>query len=177
MRDLLARARDDIEAGRLWKARDRLPGSLANEPANQEVLTLLGEICFRMGDLPAAGGYWFLTEAAGEDVERARASLRERYPTPRALFTALPMKAPLEAYPETVRTRVEPLLRDPDASWLWSKKLAGLGRKRRGARDVPPPQRGDSVLVGVIGTLVVLPWLVGLATVAVFLVRLLGRAF
>ena len=53
----LERARDDLAAGRPWKARDRLTGVLANTPADQEALELLGEIAFAAGDLPAAGRY------------------------------------------------------------------------------------------------------------------------
>ena len=175
MANLLERARADVAAGRLWKARERLEGSLANDAANQDVLTLLGEISFRMGDLPTAGPFWFLTDAAGHDVAGADAALHERYPTARALFTALPLKAPLNAYPPRVQTRVEALLHDPDAEWLWSKKLAALGRKRRRARDIPA-HTGDNLLVGTLGALAVLPWLVGVATLCVLLVRLVGSS-
>ena len=54
MANLLERARTDVAAGRLWKACERLEGSLANDAANQDVLTLLGEISFRMGG-PSGG--------------------------------------------------------------------------------------------------------------------------
>ena len=47
-----SRIREDIDNGRLWKARDRLQGHLATAPADQVVLDLLGSVWFVMGDLP-----------------------------------------------------------------------------------------------------------------------------
>ena len=64
------RVRADVDAGRLWKARDRLQGCLRAEPANQDVLDMLGAVWFAMGDLPQAGRHWWLTER--EDEQRPR---------------------------------------------------------------------------------------------------------
>lgn len=61
------RVQDDLNAGRLWKARDRLLGARRIDPANQWVLNSLGEIYFKMGDLPAAGGVWFLSSSPKKD--------------------------------------------------------------------------------------------------------------
>ncbi|MDQ4144141.1 MAG: hypothetical protein M3198_10440 [Actinomycetota bacterium] len=102
----LLRARVDVDEGRLWKARDRLTGLLSRDPADQEVLQLLGEVHFAMRDLPAAGRYWFLTERTGPEVEEALGALKARFPTPQSLGTALPVYASLEAFPKTVRQRV-----------------------------------------------------------------------
>jgi hypothetical protein len=74
----IERAREGIASDRFWKARDRLQGALRADPANQEVLGLLGEVLFAMGDLPAAGRYWYLTERSGEDVNSAHAALIEK---------------------------------------------------------------------------------------------------
>ncbi len=73
----LTRATEDFEAGRLWKARDRLQGHRAAAPADQEVLELLGLVHYAMGALPAAGLAWLLTAREGEDVDAARAAPEE----------------------------------------------------------------------------------------------------
>ena len=75
----MERVRTDIKEGRLWKARDRLHGLLQADPSNQEILGQLGEVCFRMGDLPQAGRYWYLTERSGEDVDLAALAFEERF--------------------------------------------------------------------------------------------------
>lgn len=74
---VIERARADIAAGRLWKARDRLLGALVHR-ADDEVLDLLGEVHFAMGDLPAAGALWFVTGRADADADRALPAWRER---------------------------------------------------------------------------------------------------
>lgn len=102
----LRRAKLDIDEGRLWKARDRLGGLLLQRPADQQVLSLLGEVFFRMGDYPAAGRFWFLTERKGSEVDIAMTSLRERYPNSQSLGRAIPVRAPADAFPEGVRNRL-----------------------------------------------------------------------
>jgi hypothetical protein len=77
-RGAVARARDDLAAGRVWKARDRLAGYLADSH-DEEALDLLGEVLHSMGDLPAAGAAWFATNRHGEDVDRAIEAWRERH--------------------------------------------------------------------------------------------------
>jgi hypothetical protein len=131
--NLHERVRADLDAGRAWKARDRLEGALANAPTDQSILETLAKICFELGDLPAAGKYWYLTDATGDDVERALAAFGERHPTPKAVFTALPMKAPPDAYPPHARARLEQLLADATAAWSWSRKLEAVGRPRGAA--------------------------------------------
>ena len=156
---VLDRAGADLAGGRRWKARERLEGALANDPTNQAVLDLLGEICFAMGDLPAAGGYWFLTERSGTDVDAALGAMNERFPTPSALFTALPVKAALDAYPASVRARLERLVDDDVARWMWSKKLRGMSRKARA--DVRAEDTSGGVIVGTIAVAFVGVWLLG----------------
>ncbi|TMD41813.1 MAG: hypothetical protein E6I88_06580 [Chloroflexi bacterium] len=53
------RIQADLASGRLWKARDRLRGVLRSAPSNQWALEQLGDVYFRMGDLPEAGRVWF----------------------------------------------------------------------------------------------------------------------
>ena len=72
------RARADLEAGREWKARERLVGHLAGE-YDAEALELLGEVNYAMRDLPAAGAAWFGTARRGKDVDEAVEAWRERH--------------------------------------------------------------------------------------------------
>lgn len=104
----VSKARQDREAGRLWKARDRLGSLLRLDPADQETLVLLGEVHFEMGDLPNAGRYWFLTEREGPEADAALAALHERYPFP-DLLSQIPARARSEQYPATVQTRLREL--------------------------------------------------------------------
>ena len=72
------RARADLEAGREWKARERLVGHLAAE-YDAEALELLGEVSYAMRDLPAAGAAWFGTTRRGKDVDESVEAWRERH--------------------------------------------------------------------------------------------------
>lgn len=108
---VLERARAEISSGRLWKARDRLTGALRGDPYDQAVLELLGEVYFEMGELPAAGSSWILTERSGEDYELAMSALLERHSSdPVALLRTIPVGCDLERYPLASRERIIPLL-------------------------------------------------------------------
>src|SRR5687767_12161264 len=72
------RARADLDAGREWKARERLVGHLAGD-YDPEALELLGEVNYAMRDLPAAGAAWFGTTRRGKDVDEAVEAWRERH--------------------------------------------------------------------------------------------------
>lgn len=84
------RARADLEAGREWKARERLLEHLAGE-YDAEALELLGEVYYAMRDLPAAGAAWFGTGRRGQDVDDAIEAWRERHDDHFAqMFRSLP---------------------------------------------------------------------------------------
>jgi hypothetical protein len=128
----LERARADVDAGRLWKARDRLQGSLEADPANQDVLALLGEVCFQMRDLPAAGVYWSLTERdLPPDVE---AALNARFGSAQQVLRAMPARPPIERYPERVQDRLRALIAAAgEEGYRWEPKIRKLeGRGERG---------------------------------------------
>ena len=105
------RAREDVEAGRLWKARDRATGLFAARPTDEEVLGLTAEIYFRMGDLPRAATFWYLTEKSGSDVDQALAAMHERYPCAQDVIVALPIRDRIEAFPPPVQDRLHQLQR------------------------------------------------------------------
>lgn len=116
-----ARVREDVAAGRLWKARDRLHGHLIETPADQDLLDMLGAIWFQMGDLPQAGRYWFLTEREDEAAIEARTAFYERFghQAPQVL-RALPRPTRPELYPTTIRERLEDLARGLEPPFVWS---------------------------------------------------------
>lgn len=86
----LTRTMEELEKGRLWKARDRVTGLFSRDPTNPDVLRLAGEVYFRMGDLPRSGAFWFLTDLSGEEVDAAISALGERYPNPGNLLRYCP---------------------------------------------------------------------------------------
>lgn len=89
MGNALDRARADLEAGRAWKARDRLVGLLVHRH-DSEVIDLLASVYFRMEDYPAAGALWF---AIGRDDEQAQLCLqawRERFGDDGARWGSIP---------------------------------------------------------------------------------------
>jgi hypothetical protein len=165
------RAQEDLAAGRAWKARVRLEGALAADPADQRVLELLAEVCFQMQDLPAAGKYWFLTGAIGEDVEAAIKAFDERYPTPRAKLLALPLSAPAEQFPRAARARLGHLLADGDAKDLWSRKKGYLDPRFDFESGV---NRRARLIAAAIAIGALLVFLVGAVTVVVLLLRALA---
>lgn len=107
----LDRIRQELADDRLWKARDRVTGLFAARPSDPEVLKLAGEVYFRMGDLPRAAAFWFLTDHSGPDVDAARAAMDERYPRPTDLATALPIRDRIEVFPPPVQDRLRVIQR------------------------------------------------------------------
>ena len=80
----------------LWKARGRLNGATANDPHNVALLDRLGDVCFAMGDLPAAGRAWRLSGRDDDRAEAALAAFEERAPAPAERLWALGALAPLD---------------------------------------------------------------------------------
>lgn len=121
----LQRARADIETGRLWKARDRLQGYLRHAPADQRALHLLGDVCYRMGDLPLAGRYFYLTDRSGGDVDAAVGAFQEREGSkPVGLIHALGVHGPIEMFPTAVQLRLQGLRAAAKADgWDWQPPL------------------------------------------------------
>jgi hypothetical protein len=142
---VLERARAEIAAGRLWKARDRLAGAIRFDRYDQAVLELLGEVHFLMGDLPEAGRCWFLTECSGFEAEQARNALEERFGRDPALVLEwIPFGGELELYPPVVRLRLEQLI--AQAETRGERLLEARRRGRQRGRDGERGKRG--VLAG-----------------------------
>lgn len=112
---------------RAWKARDRLCGALVGR-CDEAVLDLLGEVCFAMQDLPAAGAAWFGTTREGPDVEAALAAWSERFgrdpdelwrslPWPVREAAAVPRVAELARSVTRAERRRRPRVRRGDPGW------------------------------------------------------------
>jgi hypothetical protein len=153
----LERAQADIEAGRLWKARDRLEGYLATNPHDQEALVFLGDVCTQMSDLPAAGKYLYLTESWGDGA--VKDAFEERYGRSAArMLNALPAKPPLERYPPEVAARLRHLVDETrEGGYLWDRKVVQLGGPPR-----PALVWKERAVVAALALLTVGIWLLGL---------------
>lgn len=172
-----AAIRRDIEAGRLWKARDRLQGHLSELPADQVVLSMLGSVWYAMGDLPQAGRHWWLTERDDGHAVAARAAFEERFGrNARNVLRALPRPAKPEQYPESVRERLESLAMAADADTIGWRPSDGepvddesvdwdlewsRSRRHRFAEIIAGLVVG---VLTVIGAAVVVVWIYGILT-------------
>jgi hypothetical protein len=163
---VIERARIDLAAGEAWRARTRLEGALVHRPADQAILSLLAEVCFSMSDLPAAGRYWFLTDAEGADVEAAFAAMNRRFRGATALWANLPAHpgVRIDDYPEQVRRR--------------------LCELAEAAGSMPPPAAAEpwtapatSWLDRVLLPALVSVWLLGLATLVYLAYRVAAAVF
>lgn len=109
----LQRVHNDMAAGRLWKARDRLLGLVGAYPDSQEILELLGDTYYKMGDWPEAGRYWYLTGRQNEHAQRAFEAYEERCGKGAfEMLRLLPIGAPLDKYPPAAQKRVQELADD-----------------------------------------------------------------
>ena len=157
MLPVLHAARAELVAGRAWKARDRLLGALPAHGADQELLGLLGEVFYAMGDHPQAGRFWALTERDDEAARLARAALEER--TGGLVARQLVVRAPLEAYPPAVADRLRALGVQPR---LPRGSAAQAERQRPVGEPLPA---GARAVVGALVTATLGPWLVGVARI------------
>ncbi len=75
--DVIAEARDHIEAGRAWQARDLLAAHVETTE-DVEAMRMLGHVLHGMGDLPRAGAVWFAAGAKGPEADAAVAAWRQQ---------------------------------------------------------------------------------------------------
>jgi hypothetical protein len=169
---VLDKVSHDLDAGRLWKARDRLSGAIGSRPHDAELLDVLGEVYFRMGDLPAAGKAWLLSGRAGRQTDQALAAYAERTPHAIDRLRQLGARPPLERYPDAAQRHIEALraqARREGHEWAppgtpgeptWSREVTSEGN---------PWYIG--LLIAVLVIVTVVPWLVGVSVAIWLLVR------
>jgi hypothetical protein len=168
------RARDDVSAGELWRARDRLRGVLQNDPANQQALDLLGEVYWQMGDFPQAGRFWCLTERADERAAEAWRAFERSRPELRDRLRSVPARKPVAAYPPAVRDRLAELQAQATRAGVEWEPGEAL-RRPRGPRDPGAGGygwRGEAIAIALLAVVVGV-WVVGFATVLAFLISLI----
>lgn len=159
---VIERSRADIEAGQLWKARERLGSYLRTSPADQPALDLMGQVLYLMRDLPNAARYWQLTDRTGPDVTEAMAAFEQRHRrNPVAAYRALPTKGmALDAYPPSVEERVRGLRA---AAFAVGHRDSVAAHRSAGL--------GSSLLAFVVAAVFVGSFIVGLITIIVFVAK------
>ena len=114
MAGVLERARKDLARGELWRARNRLEGFVGSRGYDRDVLELLGEVCRRMGDVPAAGRFWFFVAVdRPERLAAVETFVRQHGGGPRQIASALPRRlraVKTGRLPYEARLRLEKLL-------------------------------------------------------------------
>ncbi|KRE63393.1 hypothetical protein [Nostocoides sp. Soil756] len=176
--EVVERARELIEQGRTWQARDLLVEHVGSE-RDAPALTLLGHVHHGMGDLPRAGAAWFTTGVRGPEADEAVAAWREQSADDFAvMWRSIP--APFRDEPRPPRLealRARALTSDPDLDKPTSPLLPdGAGPDAVVAQEVPGDEEESSGLDGaqvigwivaalfvvcaVIGAVTVLNWLV-----------------
>ncbi len=169
---LRERVKADLEAGRLWKARDRLAGVLRVDPTNQWALDQLGDVHYRMGDLPEAGRAWFLTARTGPEWDAAEAAFYERYGNrPANLVAALRVRAPIDRFPPAVQERLGLLQRRLKAEGRFWEPRVSVVAPVSAKRSLMSGALGGAVVILLLGAL-----LIGLVSIVGFVIGLLtGR--
>lgn len=156
MNSSLDRARADLEAGRPWKARDRLNGILGDRQ-DAEVLDLLAAVHYEMHDLPAAGAIWFVTGRDDHMAQDAIAAWRERHGNDEARWRSIP--SPIRS-----KARSQHL-----GALEGAAKRASAGRRSRW--DAPSPyaesrwERVESIAFGAVAVWVLVMIGIGMWTV------------
>lgn len=105
------RIEKDVARGDYGLARERLLSHLNSKGYDPELLAQLGELCFKMHDLAAAGKYWLASSASGEEVDAAiKLFVRRCGGIPEHTAAQLPRFIRLKSsggYPASVRERLE----------------------------------------------------------------------
>lgn len=169
------RANADVAAGRAWKARDRLQGARSTMPHDQELLGLLGDVAWAMGDLPAAGAAWWLTDRSGPHVDAAFLALSERAGgDPMQLLRMIKPEPPVTRYPAPAVARVEQLVRNAQPwdryQWLFNEKPA----RAAAHEETWEWSWRDGLADATVSVAMFAPWFIGVGAIAARVLRL-GR--
>ena len=94
----LQHADRELVAGRLWRAKEILQGSIPNAGYDRELFEKLGVVLLKMGDVREAGRYLFLSSQRKPEYQDAINTFLFRFrKNPRALFGSFPRVAKLAA--------------------------------------------------------------------------------
>lgn len=111
---VLARVRQAVEQGQLWRAKEILLGNSRHRGYDPVLFEHLGLVLQQMGDAVEAGKYLFLSGVRKSEYEAAIALFVNRYTRrdPLQLYHALPRPGRLarrDAYPPVVAAHLEQL--------------------------------------------------------------------
>lgn len=104
---ILDKARRELDHGNLWRAKEILQGAIRSESYDVELYEMMGTVLLRMGDLPEAGRFLFLSGVRRDEyLEAIEIFLsRHRRKAPQEFVHVLPRKARLRTvseYPDEV---------------------------------------------------------------------------
>lgn len=131
----LEHADRELVAGRPWRAKEILQGSIPNAGYDLALFEKLGLVLLKMGDLREAGRYLFLSSRREPVYQEAiNAFLFRHRKNPRALYASFPRVAKLYAladYAEPLRGELEQrgfpqILRNRDRNTLLEDKQSWI---------------------------------------------------
>lgn len=99
---ILDKARRELEEGKLWRAKEILQGAVRSEGYDVQLFEMMGTVLLRMGDVPEAGRFLFLSGVrTPEYLEAIEIFLsRHRRKKPEEFFHVLPRRARLKTVSE-----------------------------------------------------------------------------
>ena len=148
MPEVLERARKDLAHHEPWRARARLEGFIGSCGYQRDVVELLGAVCWQMGDVPAAGRYWFFTPLDRDEKRVAVEQLvRLAGGDPDCVSGRLPRNlrhGRIGRYPIEVQQRLQSL----------TPVRANRVARRQRPRSAPRSGAADTLAFGALGAIV-----------------------
>ena len=175
----LTRVNQEILNGRLWKARDRLFGLFSSYPTSQEIIELIGDVFYKMGDLPAAGRFWYLTERDDDLFREAVQAFEERCgANPGIMLNELPIHSHYNDYGPIALERIKGLIEKCQERLPRAVKMFVSTDE---LQDEKEPSRlsiwRERILVYFAAFILGGPWLIGLFTLIIWLISLIAPSF
>lgn len=99
---ILDKAQHELEQGNLWRAKEILQGAVRSDGYDVQLFEMMGTVLLRMGDLPEAGRFLFLSGVRrAEYLEAIEIFLsKHRRKKPEEFFHVLPRRARLKTVSE-----------------------------------------------------------------------------
>ena len=99
---ILDKARRELDHGNLWRAKEILQGGIRSESYDVELYEMMGTVLLRMGDLPEAGRFLFLSNVRRDEYREAIEIFlsRHRRKAPHEFVHVFPRKARLRTVSE-----------------------------------------------------------------------------
>ena len=166
--EVVARAREHLDVGRSWRARDLLAAHVADE-RDVEALTMLGHVYHGMGDLPRAGAAWFTAGTRGPEADEAVAAWREQSADDFAvMWRSIPEPFRSDPRPPRIEAlRARAVSREPDLAATDSPLTPDTGPSDGTTEGTPEPggTDGAQVIAWIVGALFVACAVIGFVTV------------